>query len=158
MYKAQLQVKESRKAKIAANRGLALILNMPLDDVEKIDVFDPVGKLQELPVPKEELVKRAVAKRPDLIAYKIRPAPGPGRSQAGQGERLSRRLHPLSTLYISEQHIPWCAQRLFMDPGRDPDDPALQPQSGKRHPGQDQHYSDRDPGGERRATWCKTTS
>ena len=47
MYKAQLQVKESRKAKIAANRALALILNMPLDDVDKIDVFDPVGKLQD---------------------------------------------------------------------------------------------------------------
>jgi outer membrane protein, heavy metal efflux system len=70
MYKAQLQVRESRKAKINANRALALILNLPLDDVDKIDVFDPVGRLQELPVPKEELVKRAVAKRPDLIAYK----------------------------------------------------------------------------------------
>ena len=70
LYKAQLQVRESRKAKTAANRALALILNLPLDDVDKIDVFDPVGRLQELPVSKEELVKRAVAKRPDLIAYK----------------------------------------------------------------------------------------
>ena len=70
LYKAQLQVRESRKAKTDANRALALILNLPLDDVDKIDVFDPVGRLQELPVPKEELVKRAVAKRPDLVAYK----------------------------------------------------------------------------------------
>jgi outer membrane protein, heavy metal efflux system len=70
VFKAQLQVKESRKAKIAANRALALMLNMPLDDVEKLDVFDPVGKLQPLPVPKEELVKRAVARRPDLIAFR----------------------------------------------------------------------------------------
>jgi outer membrane protein, heavy metal efflux system len=70
VFKAQLQVKESRKAKIAANRALALMLNMPLDDVEKLDVFDPVGRLQPLPVPKEELVKRAVARRPDLIAFR----------------------------------------------------------------------------------------
>jgi outer membrane protein, heavy metal efflux system len=70
VFKAQLQVKESKKAKIAANRALALMLNMPLDDVERLDVFDPVGKLQPLPVPKEELVKRAVARRPDLIAFR----------------------------------------------------------------------------------------
>jgi cobalt-zinc-cadmium efflux system outer membrane protein len=70
LYKAQLQVRESRKAKIDANRALALILNMPLEDVEKIDVFDPVGRLQELPVPREDLVKRAITKRPDLVAYK----------------------------------------------------------------------------------------
>ncbi len=70
VYKTELQVRESRKAKVAANRALALILNLPLDDVEKVDVFDPVGRLQELPVPKEELVKRAIAKRPDLAAYR----------------------------------------------------------------------------------------
>ena len=70
LYRAQLQVRESKKAKVAANRALALILNLPLDDVDKIDVFDPVGRLRELPVPKEELVKRALAKRPDLTAYR----------------------------------------------------------------------------------------
>jgi outer membrane protein, heavy metal efflux system len=70
LYKAQLQVRESRKVKTDANRALALILNLPLDDVDKVDVFDPVGKLQELPVAREELVKRAISKRPDLVAYK----------------------------------------------------------------------------------------
>ena len=70
VYKAQLQVKESKKAKIKANRALALMLNMPLDDVDKLDVRDPVGKLQPLPVPREELVKKAIAGRPDLLAYK----------------------------------------------------------------------------------------
>ena len=36
-----------------ANRALALILNLPLDEVDKIDVFDPVGRLQELPLPRK---------------------------------------------------------------------------------------------------------
>ena len=34
-------------------------------------MFDPVGAGSgELPVPREELVKRGVTKRPDLVAYK----------------------------------------------------------------------------------------
>jgi cobalt-zinc-cadmium efflux system outer membrane protein len=70
LYKAELQVKETRQAKIKANRALALVLNMPLDTVEQIDVFDPVGKLQPLPRPREELVRVAVAARPDLVAYR----------------------------------------------------------------------------------------
>ncbi len=155
LYKAQLQVRESRKAKIAANRALALILNLPLDDVDKVDVFDPVGRLQQLPVPKEELVKRAIAKRPDLARLQVRPAAGPGRFQAGQGERLPRCVYPLSTLYVSKQYIPWCTERLLMDPWRDTEHPALQPQSGKRHSGQDQHQSDRNSGGERTTTGAK---
>src|SRR5262249_14436473 len=69
-YKAGLQVKESKVAKIKANRALALILNMPLDDVEKLDVIDPVGKLQPLPMSRDELIKKALAVRPDLLAYK----------------------------------------------------------------------------------------
>jgi outer membrane protein, heavy metal efflux system len=71
VMKAELQVKESKQAKIKANRALALILNMPLDDVEKIDVFDPVGQLRPLPLMREELVNKALAARPDLLAIKI---------------------------------------------------------------------------------------
>jgi cobalt-zinc-cadmium efflux system outer membrane protein len=72
--KADLQVKESKQAKIKANRALALMLNLPLTDlqqIEKMDVFDPVGKLQPLPGPREELVQKAVNSRPDLVAYKF---------------------------------------------------------------------------------------
>jgi len=84
VYKAELQVKESKKAKIAANRALALMLNMPLDDVEKIDVFDPVGKFQTLPMSREELVKKAVRSRPDLVAIKF------GLRRANADLRLAR--------------------------------------------------------------------
>jgi cobalt-zinc-cadmium efflux system outer membrane protein len=70
VFKAELQVKESKQAKIKANRALALILNMPLEDVETLDVFDPVGKLQPLPMARDALIKKAVTVRPDLLAYR----------------------------------------------------------------------------------------
>ncbi len=84
VYKAELEVLEARKAKIDANRALAVVLNMPLDDVEQIDAFDPVGKLQQLPVARDELVKRAVAARPDLMAMKF------GLRRANADLRLAR--------------------------------------------------------------------
>jgi len=74
VYKAELQVKESTQLKIKANRALALMLNMPLTDwekVEKLDVRDPVGKLQPLPMSREELVKKGLDSRPDLKATRI---------------------------------------------------------------------------------------
>jgi cobalt-zinc-cadmium efflux system outer membrane protein len=70
---AELQVKEAKQTKIKANRTLALMLNLPLtayEEIEKLDVFDPVGKLQKPPLNRDELVQRALAKRPDLIAYR----------------------------------------------------------------------------------------
>ena len=71
---ADLQLKESKQAKIKANRALALMLNLPLNDaaqIERLDVFDPVGKFQAIPMSREDLVKKALAIRPDLIAYKF---------------------------------------------------------------------------------------
>ncbi len=70
---SELQVKESRQAKIKANRALALMLNLPLteyDQIEKLDVFDPVGKLQPAPTNRDELIQKALSRRPDFIAWK----------------------------------------------------------------------------------------
>jgi cobalt-zinc-cadmium efflux system outer membrane protein len=71
--KADLQLKQAMQTKIKANRALALMLNIPLTDVEqieKLDVFDPVGRSRPLPMSREELVQKAVARRPDLVAYR----------------------------------------------------------------------------------------
>ncbi len=70
---AELQVKESKQAKIKANRALALILNLPLtaiEQIENLDVRDPVGKLRPPPMGRDELIQRALTVRPDLIAWK----------------------------------------------------------------------------------------
>jgi cobalt-zinc-cadmium efflux system outer membrane protein len=72
--KADLQLKEAKQAKIKANRALALMLNMALTDanaLDKLDVFDRFAKSQPLPMPRTELVEKALSIRPDLIAVKI---------------------------------------------------------------------------------------
>lgn len=69
--KAEMQVREAEQAKIRANQALALILNMNLDDVDKIDVRDPIYQIRPLPAPKNELVRRALERRPDLVAWRL---------------------------------------------------------------------------------------
>jgi cobalt-zinc-cadmium efflux system outer membrane protein len=69
--KAQLQVRESKQAKLKANQALALMLKMPLNELEKLDVRDPIGTIRELPLPPEELVKKAIQMRPDLQAIRL---------------------------------------------------------------------------------------
>jgi outer membrane protein, heavy metal efflux system len=74
LHQADLQLMEAQQAKIKANRALAILLNLPLNDVgyiEKLDVFDPFAKPQPLPMPRDELVKKALASRPDLAAVRI---------------------------------------------------------------------------------------
>ncbi len=70
VQKAELNVRDAKQAKIKANRAFALILNLPLDDVDSLDVLDPIGQLQGLPMPRQELIKKALEKRPDLLAWK----------------------------------------------------------------------------------------
>jgi cobalt-zinc-cadmium efflux system outer membrane protein len=70
LQKAQLNVRNAQQAKLKANRAFALILNLPLEEVDSIDVLDPVGQLQGLPMPRKELIKKALEKRPDLQAWK----------------------------------------------------------------------------------------
>jgi cobalt-zinc-cadmium efflux system outer membrane protein len=70
LLKSELNVRNAKQAKIKANRAFALILNLPLEEVDSLDVLDPVGQLQGLPMPRRDLVKKALDKRPDLMAWK----------------------------------------------------------------------------------------
>lgn len=71
LERAQLQVRESKEAKIKANQALALLLNMPLEHLELIDVRDPIGMVRDLPSSQDELVARALQQRPDLQAMRL---------------------------------------------------------------------------------------
>ncbi len=68
---AELQVRESKQAKIKANRAVTLILNLPLSQAENLEVLDPIGQLRDLPVSRDDLVSKALAGRPDLLAIRL---------------------------------------------------------------------------------------
>ena len=81
---AELQVRESSQAKIKANRALTLILNLSLDRADALEVLDPIGQLRDVPQPRDELVSKALAGRPDLLAIKL------GVVRAGADVRLAK--------------------------------------------------------------------
>jgi cobalt-zinc-cadmium efflux system outer membrane protein len=68
---AELQVREAKQAKVKANRALALMLNMPLESAETLEVRDTIGQLRSAPVAREEMANTALGIRPDLRAIKL---------------------------------------------------------------------------------------
>jgi cobalt-zinc-cadmium efflux system outer membrane protein len=68
---AELQVRESKQARIKANRAVALMLNLPLEQAEGLEVLDPIGQLHDIPVSRDDLVSKAMGGRPDLIAIRL---------------------------------------------------------------------------------------
>jgi cobalt-zinc-cadmium efflux system outer membrane protein len=68
---AELQVRESRQAKIKANRALALMLNQPFETAETLEVRDPIGQLRGAPLSRQEMIDTALGIRPDLLAIKL---------------------------------------------------------------------------------------
>jgi outer membrane protein, heavy metal efflux system len=71
LEKAQLQVRESKQAKLKANQALALMLNISLDNLEVIDVRDPIGTIRELPMSQSTLVEKGLQNRPDWQAIRL---------------------------------------------------------------------------------------
>ena len=70
VQKAELNVKEAKQAKIKANRAFALILNLPLEDVDSIDVLDPIGSFRGCRCLVRNWFRKALDKRPDLLAWR----------------------------------------------------------------------------------------
>ncbi len=68
---AELQIRESRQAKIKANRALVLMLNQPLESAETLEVRDTIGQLRTSPLSRQEMVDTALSIRPDLLAIKL---------------------------------------------------------------------------------------
>jgi outer membrane protein, heavy metal efflux system len=68
---AELQVREARQAKVKANRALTLILNLPLNDADKLEVRDTIGQVREVPASREDLIAKALGGRPDLFAIRM---------------------------------------------------------------------------------------
>ena len=125
VQKAELNVQEAKQAKIKANRAFALILNMPLEDVDSMDVRDPIGKLQGLPLPRQELIKKALEKRPDLLAWKY----GLCRSEADLKLAKANGYPDVFVLYqpytFQNNTYLGVPSALFLDSGPDGFDPTL---------------------------------
>jgi cobalt-zinc-cadmium efflux system outer membrane protein len=68
---AELQVREARQSKVKANRALALILNLPLSDADRLEVRDTIGQVREVPASREDLIAKALGGRPDLFAIRM---------------------------------------------------------------------------------------
>ena len=84
LEKAQLQVREAKQARLKANQALALILNLPLNNLEQINVRDPIGAVRELPLSADALVQKGLENRPDLRAMRL------GVNRAEADVRLAR--------------------------------------------------------------------
>jgi cobalt-zinc-cadmium efflux system outer membrane protein len=68
---ARIQVREATDAVEKTQLILAQYLNFPLQDAAGIRVFDIYRDVRDLPEPRDALVQRALAARPDLIAFRL---------------------------------------------------------------------------------------
>ena len=75
---AQLQVRETQDALISTTLELAVLLNVPRRKAEALQIQGVLRDASPLPVPPDDLIRQALAVRPDLNAYRM----GVGRAQA----------------------------------------------------------------------------
>ncbi len=90
---AELQVRESEETLKKAKRTLALYLDTPSKDAYEVSVRSIFRDVRELPVSTEELVRTALASRPDLTAFRL------GVLRA-QGDELLARRNKYSDVYL----------------------------------------------------------
>jgi cobalt-zinc-cadmium efflux system outer membrane protein len=69
--RAQLQLREARDALITSERRLALLLNLPVEQIESAGVTMQLRDDRPLPESSAMLIQRALSGRPDLVAYRM---------------------------------------------------------------------------------------
>ncbi len=107
---AELQVREAEQARIKANRALALMLNMPLENVRDIKVRDTIGMLRQSPLAREDLIQRRPGHPAGSDRVPARHPPVRGRYPARQGQRLPRRLRALSSRTPTRTTPTWASR------------------------------------------------
>jgi cobalt-zinc-cadmium efflux system outer membrane protein len=93
---AELQIRESTQTIGKTRRTLALLLNVPLEQSDTIQLRASIYNVAPLPVTKEALVDMALAARPDLAASRL------GVSRANADAYLARRER-FSDVYLLYQ-------------------------------------------------------
>jgi cobalt-zinc-cadmium efflux system outer membrane protein len=95
LEEAQLQVHEATQALARAKRTLGLLLDLPRQESESLQVRALLHDTRPLPLPEDELVRTALASRPDLIANRL----GTQRAQADVKLAYANRYSDVYLLY-----------------------------------------------------------
>jgi outer membrane protein, heavy metal efflux system len=95
LEQAQLQVREAEQALRKTNRTLGLLLNMPREESDALEVRALLRDVRPLPIPEEELIQTGVSMRPDLASYRL----GLTRAQADVRLALANRFSDVYLLY-----------------------------------------------------------
>ncbi|WZP00717.1 TolC family protein [Isosphaeraceae bacterium EP7] len=96
LEQAQLQVRESREALITAKRALALMLDIPRQQADSIEVRALIRDFREVGRSDDELIRLGLENRPDVIAHRL------GVERAGAEIKLAR-ANRYSDVYLLVQ-------------------------------------------------------
>jgi cobalt-zinc-cadmium efflux system outer membrane protein len=71
LEQAQLQVREATQALNKTKRTLGLLLNMPRDETDQLQLNAKLRDVRPIPIQESELIETGLNMRPDLRAYRI---------------------------------------------------------------------------------------
>ena len=86
---------DAEEAVLQRKRTLGLLLNLPPDQAERIELRGTIGDLAPPPPPQEELTELALSSRPDLAAFRL----GIVSAQANLGLQRANRFSDAYLLY-----------------------------------------------------------
>lgn len=92
---AELQVREATQAKAKSLRTLGLLLNIPSQESDRIELRASIYDLRPLPTTTEALVETGLNARPDLLGYRQ----GLLRAEADVGNAMAQRFSDVYLLY-----------------------------------------------------------
>lgn len=69
--RAELQVRESEEALVTHTRALAVLLNIPRNEADGLEVRAALRDVAELPMAEDAIIRQALETRPDLVAQRL---------------------------------------------------------------------------------------
>lgn len=86
---SRFQVREASEALGRTKRTLALVLNIPRDQADSLEVADALRDIGDLPMPIEHLIQAAMTSRPDLNAMRLGVSRADADVNLARAERMS---------------------------------------------------------------------
>ena len=141
--KAQMQIAEvgvldAEENLRRAKRTLGMMLGLPPDQAEALEVRGTIEDRGPPPPPLDEMVRLALSCRPDVVAYRLGVQVARVRAGPADGQSLPGRLPAVSALHVPEQRPVPERKRDLLGAGRHGPLAGLQPQPGEHRAGQAQ--------------------